>query len=112
MGQMKELFISMQEGLLMGSRMDLQVRGRIADEEYQLSTKDSDEDAMAYIDEGHSEGTQYYTEKQALKTIKEILAEDEYLLDGIFQNSLNLVYLQSATTFIVFTKTTRNYEDL
>ena len=82
MGQMKDLFISMQEGLLMGSRMDLQVRGRIADEEYQLSTKDSDEDAMAYIDEGHSEGTQYYTEKQALKTIKEILAEDEYLLDG------------------------------
>lgn len=39
---MKELFISMQEGLLMGSRMDKQVRGRIADEDYQQTTEDSD----------------------------------------------------------------------
>jgi len=43
MGQMKELFISMQEGLLQGSRMDKQVRGRIADEEYQQRSEDSDE---------------------------------------------------------------------
>ena len=42
MGHMKELFISMQEGLLMGSRMDKQVRGRIADEDYQQTTEDSD----------------------------------------------------------------------
>lgn len=35
-----------------------------------------------YIDEGHVDGIKYYTEKKAIKVIKEILKEDEDLLDG------------------------------
>jgi hypothetical protein len=35
-----------------------------------------------YIDEGHINGTQYYTKEKALKVIKEILTDDKELLRG------------------------------
>jgi len=38
--------------------------------------------APTYIDEGHTDGIKEYTEREALITIKKILAEDDALLNG------------------------------
>ena len=61
MGQMKELFTSMQEGLLQGSRMDKQIRGRIADEEYRLQSQAKEESNSQFICGSCGENCNEYT---------------------------------------------------
>mgnify|MGYP003638488582 CR=1 FL=1 len=45
--------------------------------------------ASTYIDEGHTDGIKEYTEREALITIKKILAEDDALLNGRDIESFN-----------------------
>tara|TARA_R110002096_G_scaffold435390_1_gene660599 strand:- start:1640 stop:1978 length:339 start_codon:yes stop_codon:yes gene_type:complete len=44
-----------------------------------------------YIDEGHTDGVQYYTEKEALDTIRDILKEDSILRESLGIEDMDMI---------------------
>ena len=44
-----------------------------------------------YIDEGHTDGVQYYTEKEAIDTIRDILKEDSTLRESLGIKDMDII---------------------